>query len=255
MENFRITCHGERKRQRMKLLQKILVLVILLLPVHAWTQDGSSPGANEDKRLTQLLDDGSHLATSGKPNQAIEYFEKVAASYEEKFRDEKTRLLFCARWSVESLRYLVEAANEKRDAKIVSSNWAYAYYLKAYSLQDLGRVSEAKVMLERALALSPRNSQFLSELASIYQREKNWPTALQTYQLAEAAAREFSPPKVKDAELSRAWRGMGFVLVEQNRLDEAEKMYRQCLELNKNDSMALNELRYILNLKAKKGDQ
>jgi tetratricopeptide (TPR) repeat protein len=110
-------------------------------------------------------------------------------------------------------------------------------------------------MLERALALSPRNSQFLSELASIYQGEKNWTTALQTYQLAEAAAREFSPPQVKDAELSRAWRGIGFVLVEQNRLDAAEKMYRQCLELNKNDSIALKELSYVLNLKAKKGDQ
>lgn len=46
---------------------------------------------------------------------------------------------------------------------------------------------------------------------------------------------------------------MGYALVELKRLDEAEKMYRQCLELDKNDSKASNELRYIQNLKAKQG--
>lgn len=148
--------------------------------------------------------------------------------------------------------YLAEVANAKTgSAKVVSANWAYAYYLKAYALLELGRLSEARSNLERALALSPRNSQFLSELGNFYQRERNWTQALQTFQLAEAAAKEFSPLNAKNIELSRAWRGIGFVYVEQNRFEEAEKIYQQCLELDKNDTRAANELRYVRNLKAK----
>jgi hypothetical protein len=48
-------------------------------------------------------------------------------------------------------------------------------------------------------------------------------------------------------------RGIGYTLIEQNRLDEAEKIYHQCLELNRNDSKAMDELRYIEGLKKRQG--
>ena len=104
------------------------------------------------------------------------------------------------------------------------------------------------------MALSPSNSQFLSELGNIYELEKNWTMALQTFQRSEEAA-EFSPPESKNAELSRAWRGLGYVYVELNQIDEAEKMYLRCLELDKNDQRALGELRYVQNLRAKSRGQ
>ena len=44
---------------------------------------------------------------------------------------------------------------------------------------------------------------------------------------------------------------MGFAYVELNRLDDAEAMYRQCLELDKNDAAAMRELRYVQGVKAK----
>ncbi|MGL5632920.1 MAG: tetratricopeptide repeat protein, partial [Azovibrio sp.] len=98
--------------------------------------------------------------------------------------------------------------------------------------------------------LSPYNSQFLSELAYIYQIEKNWPQALTLFQQAETAAQSFSPPDLYDIELAGAWRGQAYVYIEQNRLEEAEKLYRQCLKLNKNDAKALHELGYIEKLRA-----
>jgi tetratricopeptide (TPR) repeat protein len=170
------------------------------------------------------------------------------------YRDEKAKIL-CARWPVESLMYLLEAANTKTAAKVVSSNWSYAYYYKAYSLIELGRLSEAKELLGRAIALSPRNSQYLSELGNIYQREKDWPMALQIFQSSQTAAKEFTPAEAKNAELSRAWHGLGYVYVEQNKLDDAAKMYRQSLELDSNDKRAQNELQYIQNQRAKLGNQ
>ncbi|MDR0233227.1 MAG: tetratricopeptide repeat protein, partial [Zoogloeaceae bacterium] len=78
-------------------------------------------------------------------------------------------------------------------------------------------------------------SQFLSELGHIYQLEKNWPMAQHAFQRAEAAAKSFSPPDAANMGLSRAWRGLGYAYVELGQLDEAEKMYKQCLELDKND--------------------
>jgi Flp pilus assembly protein TadD len=72
-------------------------------------------------------------------------------------------------------------------------------------------------------------------------------------QAAASAAREFSPPEAQNIELSRAWRGLGYVCVEQGKLDDAEKMYRQCLDLDAKDSRAVNELQYIQGVRAKSG--
>ena len=243
----------------MNLLRILLVGLAVFNSFPGWCEDGQSSAIDENRKSSQILTDGTRLLQSGKPNEAIEYFDKIIVSYEERFKDDKTQI-FCARSPVESLLYLREFANAKTGsaegrAKVVSADWAYAFYFRAYALLEIGRLSEAKSSLERALALSPRNSQFLAELAYIYQGEKNWPLALQTFQLAEAAAKVVSPADVKNKDLSRAWRGMGYVLIEQNRLDEAEKMYRQCLELDKNDSKALKELQYIQSLKAKQGDR
>ncbi|MDR1425221.1 MAG: tetratricopeptide repeat protein [Azoarcus sp.] len=227
----------------------VAVFATVLGSATGWCQDGdASVPDNDEAVIQQTFDEGTRLVQSGKFTEAIQQFDKIIVSYEEKFRDEKTRF-FCARSPAESLLYLLEAATAKAgDAKVVSVNWAYAYYLKSYALLELGRLSDVKANLERALALSPHNSQFLSELGNFYQRERNWPKALQTFQLAEAAA-EFSPPDVKNSDLSRAWRGIGFVYVEQKRLEDAEKIYLRCLELDKNDTRAANELRYVQDLR------
>lgn len=235
----------------MNFLRVLVACFVAFFAIPGWCQDGQSSASDEDKQASQMLSDGTRLVQSGKPREAIEYFDKIIASYDERYKDDKTQF-FCARSLAETLMYLAQAASAKTgSAKVVAANWAYAYYLKAYALLELGRIAEAKPNLERALALSPRNSQFLAEQGNIYQRERNWSEALRTFQLAEAAAKEFSPPDAKNLELSRAWRGIGFVYVEQNRLDEAEKIYQQCLDLDKNDARAMNELRYVRNLKAK----
>lgn len=239
----------------MNFFRTLFLVIILATSFLGRADDSPLPVADQDKLNAQILSDGTRLLMARKPKEAIEHFEKVAAGYEEKFRDNRVRV-FSARSPAETLMYLLEAAaDNKREAKVVSPNWAYAYFLKAYALLEQGKISESKSFLERALTLSPRNSQFLSELGNIYQREKDWPMALQTFQRAESAAREFSPPDSKNIELSRAWRGLGYVYVELGQIDEAEKMYKQCLDLDKNDQRALNELRYIQNLKTKSGSQ
>jgi tetratricopeptide (TPR) repeat protein len=230
-----------------------MAVLVFAVSTLGWAAE-EAPASIDEAGFSQLLEAGTQLVMSGRPAEAIPDFDKIIAGYEAYYREKDTQY-YCARWQQETLIYLLEAANKKVSAKVVSSNWAYAYYMKAYSLVELERIAEAKEMLNRAVALSPHNSQFLAELGNIYQREKNWPKALETFQAAESAARDFSPPDLKNSELSRAWRGIGYVYVEQNRLDEAEQVYLQCLELDASDSKAVNELRYIQDLRAKASGQ
>src|SRR5207245_2846205 len=100
-----------------------------------------------------------------------------------------------------------------------SSLWADAYFMKGYALQDLGRRAEAKASINHALELSPFSPQYLSELGEIYELEKNWPKAMQTFREAEDH-NPLAPDESRAFELGTARRGIGYVLVELGKLDE-----------------------------------
>jgi len=203
----------------------------------------------EDVALGQQLIAGAQLLQAGQPARAIaDYFDKIIAAYELRYQGEKNKI-YTSRGPVESLLYLLQATASKEEPKrgaiIVAQHWSDAWYLKGYALVELRRPAEARSALEAALALAPRNSQYLGELGNLYLGQRDWPAAMKMFEQAEAAAREFSPPEVKNKELSRAWRGLGYVYVEQGRWDDAEQIYLKCLELDRNDRRAQNELNYV----------
>jgi len=235
----------------MKVLRAFTVLFIAAVFV-ASVQAQDSPTPNDaDAKLAQLLKEGAKLAEARKFKDAIERFDSVITAYEDRFRDSED-IVRCARWMGETMYYLLDAGKTEPRRKVVglSQTWADAYFMKAYVLVHVGQFAQAKPWLEKAINLSPSNSLYLSELGGIFQREKNWPMALLTFQSAERAT-EFSPANTKNFELSKAWRGIAYVLVELGRLDEAEGLYRKCLELDKNDARAANELRYIEKARAR----
>lgn len=204
----------------------------------------------EDQRMLEQLNAAARLDVSKDPAKVMGIYDQIIAAYEQPYKNGKVKL-YSARMPTEAMYYAVLASKEGKDAKVISSNLGYAYFQKGYALVDLGREEEAKVQLDHALALSPMNAQFLGEIASYYQRKKDWATEL-SYHLKEeeAVKNNFSPSNTKNLELGHAWRGQGFVYTETNRLDEAEKMYRKCIELDSNDSRARNELGYIAQLRA-----
>lgn len=203
--------------------------------------------SDEDRKLGQLLIRGVALAKAGRQSEAIfMYFDRVASVYEARYKDPSADY-YCARHMAEQLFYLVHRANSgsKRPVVIAPINWALSYFLKGNALVDLGRASEAKAPLERAVALAPQNALFLSELGYLHQMQKDWPASLEIFKRAEAAAQQFSPAETRNMELARAWRGEAYTLIETNRLDEAEALYRKCLDLDPNDAKAKRELLYI----------
>jgi tetratricopeptide (TPR) repeat protein len=233
-------------------LLRLCLPALFFLAFAAWGQSPSPTPSPDDAKAMQLLEEGQRLVKAKRPADAIPYFDQVAGLYQSRFKDKNVKY-YSARTPTEMLLYMAGAAlsdKPRSDAVAVSANWGYAYYLKAYALIDLGRVGDAKTELLRATALSPQNAQFLAELGHVYQMEKNWTLAMDMFRRAEKAT-EFSPDQARDAEQARAWRGIGYVLVELGRLDEAESMYRKCLALNANDAMAQRELAYVLSQKAK----
>lgn len=229
-----------------------LLLCLTLIAGCAAHKPVSAPAPNDpDAEQVKLVQDATLAIEAGMAQQAIDNaLERVIATFEQRWGQSERRV-YCSRTQVETILYLGQALQQHKDAIALAQVWAEAYKLKAYALVELGREPEARAALDKALELSPQNAMYLEELGAMYEREKNWPKALETFQHAEVAAKTFSPPQGKDDELARAWRGIAFVYVEQGRLDDAEQLYLRCLELNKDDQRASNELRYVHDLRAK----
>jgi tetratricopeptide (TPR) repeat protein len=204
---------------------------------------------DKDSRLRELVAESEQLATAKKSSAAIENCDKVIAAFKAYYGKER-RKIYCGNSSAEVLGNLLQAAVKNENAIVLSPTWANAYFVKGYALQDLHRIPEAKAAILLALGLSPTNSHYLNELGAIYQLERNWPKAKETFLAAEDNA-PLSPEETRADDLARARRGLGYVYVELGQLAEAEKKYRKCLATDPNDTRAQDELQYVEQLKAK----
>ena len=244
--------------------------LFLLLLALAWQSDVAAstqpqvvdaPGKAQDDawqtRQAARIIEGDRLLAAKQPEQAIrDAFAPLIADYEARYASSDT-LYYCARTSAEGLAYMVHVAaahdrsGQGKNAVLLDQLWAYGYYGKAYALIELNRPDEATEALEKALALSPYNPQFLSERGHLYQMRKDWPEMLRSNLSAEEFAGVGSPDYQRNKEHARALRGQGFALIELDRLQEAESRFLESLELEPDSQNARNELLYIEQLKRK----
>ena len=199
------------------------------------------------RHLNDMLTEGGKLLRQGQPAEAIaKYFDPVIAEYEA-LREGSKKRYFSARNQGEALIYAVlpAAAGASTDVEVLDANWGDAYLMKAYALTELHRIGDAQDALESAIALSPMNSHYKSELAYTYQAQKDCDRSIALYAQAASDAEMASDESIKTEDLTRAWRGQGYCLVEQGKWTEAAAMYQRCLELDPNDSKAKRELQYV----------
>lgn len=208
------------------------------------------PGA--DAGMSLRLQQAGQLMMAKKPAEALPVIDEVIAYFEKNYR-QSTERVYSARWPTESLLYVLEASQAvpPTTARVYGATWGDAYFLKGYVLVELHRPEDAKAALTAAVALSPRNSRYLSERAEVYASQKDWNTSLREFRAALAAA-DFTPPALKNRELTRALRGMAFAQIELQDLDEAEALHRRVLQIDPNDAISLKELQYIRTLRARK---
>jgi tetratricopeptide (TPR) repeat protein len=158
----------------------------------------------------QLLQEAVTQIKSGLNEQAVNGpLAQIIHTYETAYAH-STKRLYCAESIVETMLYLTQAAHDHQSAQILPKpTWALAYYMRGYAYAALGDTTQAEASLKQALALSPSNSQFLSELGNAYQHQKDWPNALKTFQDADAAAINAARPELKIPLRCRALRGQG----------------------------------------------
>jgi tetratricopeptide (TPR) repeat protein len=227
------------------------LLVLIATTTVGFAAGGGDP--DKDPRMIKLLQEARQNIDSKSPAAAIAKCDAVISAYKAHYSNSKQKI-FCARSPEESLGLMMKAAADKSNAIALSFIWSDAYFMKAYALEDLGRMSEAKATLQKALNMSPFNAQYLAEMGQICAREKNWSKAEDLYREAEDNA-PLSPPASKSDDLAKARRGLGYVLVELGKLDEAEEKYQQCIAADPNDAKAKTELHYVREQKAKRKER
>lgn len=194
---------------------------------------------------TPVIWQGRKVLQAGQNELAIAgYFDPVIEHFERTYRH-SGKHVYAAHSQMQSFLYVALPHDDKKEVEVLDSTWSDAYLLKAYALTELRRLRDAQAALERAVALSPFTAEYVSELAYTYQAQGRCDESISSYKQAESVAQIGSDDSTRTSDLTRAWRGQGYCLVEEGRLDEAEKLYRKCLELDPSDAKAKGELDYI----------
>ncbi len=207
---------------------------------------GASSASKEAEEIRNSLRAGRELVQKGKPEEAIaKHFNPVIEHYEQS-RKKGTRY-FSASDPGQALIYLAlpAAAGESVDAIVTDDSWADAHLMKGYALIEMHRLDDGQAEIAKAVELSPFNSQYKAELAYTYQQQGKCERSIELYSEAADNAEMASAESTKTADLTRAWRGQGYCLVELKKWDEAAAMYRKCLVLDPKDDKATGELRYV----------
>ena len=228
-------------------------------PAHTITVNldaAGKPVADADADLKEVAD-AVTMIEAGRIQLAIDGpLTEVVDKYEARYA-KKSVTVFCANGMVDALIYAslgAKAVNGKADmpVEVIGPAWARAYWARGYAYSEMARYADARVELGKALALSPMDSQYQSELAFTYQRSGDWKKMLTLYQEAEGDAEiSASIPEQATRLKCIALRGQGYALVELHRLDEATKAYQGCLKLIPGEPKSQAELGYIQGLRAK----
>lgn len=227
-----------------RILAFALAAALPLAP--AWAAPQTTAQPSEDDRL--LVDLEKNIIAHD-ANGVIAVADKLMALHEG-IAAQQTGLIYSADNPQLALAYALMGATEKKSVVVMGRSWAVAPFAKGFVLIDLGRRDEALPYLKRAVALSPLSSQYLAELAEWYKGARDWDQVLDLFRKAEAATTH-SSPEVKQRDLMRAKRGVGFALIEKGQLDEAATIFRECLAIDPNDEKSKNELAYIAEMRGK----
>lgn len=239
----------------MKIFMTVTGLVLLGC---ASTQQVSSTSdiAGRLAEIDRLLSEARQLLVQdGNTEKAIEGYLDPAI---ERCDDEYTvpgRKIYSARGPTEAMFYALKSMSEGVSAEVVGETCADALYLRGYASLELGQYEVGETYIKRANEMSPLNSHYLAELGFIYQMRGDWENALKTFTEAEKNVEIYTPEALKNQELARAKRGIGYCLIELGKLDEAEAKYQECLEINSEDEIALRQLEYLRSIREKNPDE
>jgi len=215
-----------------------LALLLALTPIGAARAQESTT----DARLGEII----QLIQGGQPQKAVDLLDPLIVEYQGRYRGDQQKL--CDVEPEETVAYAGLPGG--KNAKLVDGGWCIALWAKGFALIDLKQLDGATLFLERAVTMAPLHPHYLSELGYAYQAQKLWQRSYDLYaRAADAAQRQAGERKNKS--LRRAWFGMAYDMIEMGRLDDAERLFRKCLEVSPGDEAVKDELDYIEQQRAK----
>jgi tetratricopeptide (TPR) repeat protein len=126
----------------------------------------------------------------------------------------------------------------------VPGSYSQAWHILAVIASKQGQLERALFCLDCGLQLEADHPEHWNEKGFVLGKLKRHEEALQCYVRA-ATVREWAP----STQVARALRGQGVQLVDLQRLDEAEAALKRSLELEPRSQVALEELKYIEQLR------
>lgn len=142
-----------------------------------------------------------------------------------------------------------KAAPDQKTQVVVDYNtYGLAYFLLGSAAVEARNYDKASEWLDKGLALQPENLMLVTEKGMVLTAQRRFADALALYDATfdKAAAFLISDQQGK----ARLLRARGFSLIELGRLDEAEKAYRDSLEIEPDHGGAKHEIGYIAKLRA-----
>lgn len=258
---------------------------LVLAAAFAAPANASPPQSEVITSLDPGWDDGARRAIDAAwsmmptaPHRSLEMAELIIAGYEQRYPAGRTRW-YSASDEAEAARYRAIDAIARDpaydDAKALVNVWGEAYHVKAYALIEMALArgtpgnqkatsakpaldpdlaSRARDALMAGLVLQPYHVRMRNELGYLEQVAGLSDRALETFRMAELAARDARDEEGR-AGLTRAMRGIGFALIELDRLDEAEAKFREVLAIDPDDQYAKDEIRYIEAVRKERADR
>lgn len=226
-------------------MRALIAMVMLLGAAPAPAATAAETAA---KRQQAMIDQVALLVLTGKPGEALPIAETLIAEGEAQAAAEKRRVYSGQTLSM-VMSNMLSAAAEHVGAVDIGPYYGRALFFKGFALINLGRTPEAGAFLDRAVAVSPADSQFLCEDASWHARNGDTTGGLALYQRCEAENGNM-PEGARLRLKAVSLRGQGYVLIDLDRLDEAEAKYRASLAIEPDNAIALGDLQVIAQRKA-----
>jgi tetratricopeptide (TPR) repeat protein len=211
---------------------------------------GGSGRSNEvESKDADLVDEALQLLSEGSRERAahilLQVLKRAPQDYHhEEEIDGKARIKF---WDMEEFMSYVDWMHQNgqaRDVVWVKNAYPRACYYLGFIYVERGEFDRAIEVLNQGIALQPDSGKLAHEKGQALIRSGRLMEALSMYE-GMLSRSGFMSPRDRAALL----RGKGYVLIEEERLEEAETSFRESLVLDPDSQVARGELIHISELR------
>jgi tetratricopeptide (TPR) repeat protein len=192
----------------------------------------------------ELIDQNNKLNSlieGGNLSEATSFAIELRHKYESQFARGVRQAVFQSQAELDDYRKGTATPFE-----VIHFGYENVVRMQAYIESEKGHYTKALAILRDLESVAPTSAVTEAELGIALLKVKRSDEALAAYQRSLSLAKRYP---VQQSLRPVALRGIGNTFIELNRLDDAERAYRESLKLDPNNGIANHELKYIQGLR------